>query len=394
MPDEFGLFLRLGYVLLNLDRREEALQIWEEGCRAFPNEVSALHNLAAVAAELGEKDKAQAFIQRILEIKPDAPDARLALSTFLLGQGDYAQGWAGYESRVQTALLAADLARFDPECRWQGEVLDGKTLIVWGEQGLGDQIQFFRYLPLLGRFQPGEVIVICHPSLISLFSAVDRKIRCLSHNDPQPPYDYFVPLLSLPKIFGTRLENIPCETSLQADPVARQQWSARLAADKQRRVGLVWGGNPRRHNIEQERMDRRRSISLADYAPLWSVPGISFYSLQKGEATEQQADWPSDVRPLIDWTAELNDFSDSAALVMNLDLVISVDTSVVHLAGALGQPVWVLSRLDGCWRWLEERDDSPWYPSARIFRQKRYGDWTETLENLHAALLKWQAQHG
>ena len=402
IPHEFAVFLRLGYVLLCTGREEEAIALWQAGAERFPEQSAFPHNLAVVAWEAGLPAQSEAYLRQALALSPDSHEVKLALSMLLLRQGRFAEGWPYYEARQQTGFLAADLARFDPESRWQGDSLCGKTLIVWGEQGLGDQLQFVRYVPALWAFEPDEIIVICHASLIRLFSTVDREIRWISFQDEQPPYDVFVPMLSLPKLLGTTLDTIPAAAYLQAEAPAVAAWQARVMAAcetplpgtsegapahaRPLRVGLVWRGNPRRELSELNRMDDRRSVALADFADLWSLPQVRFFSLQKGEGGDELAAWPHDRRPLIDWTDELQDFADTAALVMALDLVISVDTSVVHLAAGLGKPVWVLSRLDGCWRWLEGRSDSPWYPSVRIFRQHAFGDWAEVMQELQRAL--------
>lgn len=391
---EYGIYLRFGYVLLLLGQREEALRIWQETAAAFPGEAGVLHNLAVVALEFGERARGKALLEAVLALQPDDRDSQLGLATICLAQGEYERGWDLYESRRHTPFLAPDLERFDPAMSWEGASLAGKSLLVWGEQGLGDQLQFIRYVYLLDQYAPAEVIVCCHPSLIALFSAVDRKNQYVSLFDTPPPCDLFVPMLSLPRIFATRLDSIPYQPYLQAGAQARAFWRERLQDDRRFRIGLVWGGNPRRYSIDLERTDSRRSVALAHFSRLWEVPGVSFYSLQKGEAAAQLADWPQATHPLIDWTDELHDFVDTAALIVNLDLVISVDTSVVHLAAALGKPVWVLSRLDGCWRWLLERDDSPWYPSVRLFRQPLPGDWSAVMQALHTALCLHPRQAG
>lgn len=388
-PD-LGVFISLGYVIFRQGRRQAAMDVWAEALALFPAQPLPRHNLATLLAEFGQKEEARRLVEQALQIDPDFHQTRLAYAGMLLAEGDYAQGWPMFESRLRMPPLANDFAHFDPVDRWTGQPLAGRSLLLFGEQGLGDQLQFVRYLALLHALAPGELILCCHPSLIPLFSAVDRATLFVSLHDPLPPFDYFCPLMSLPLIFNTQLATIPAQPYLRAEPQRQADWARRLAATPGRRVGLVWGGNPRRQDKESERTDARRSITLAHYAPLWDIPGISFFSLQKGEPAAQIKDWPMAERPLLDYTDELDDFADTAALLMNLDLVISVDTSVVHLAGGLGKPVWVLSRLDGCWRWLEGRADSPWYPSARIFRQAEYGDWSSVIGSVSSALATWR----
>lgn len=388
-PD-LGVFIGLGYVIFKQGRRQAAMDVWAEALALFPAQPLPRHNLATLLAEFGQKEEARRLVEQALQIDPDFHPTRTAYAGMLLAAGDYARGWPMFESRFCVPPLADDFARFDPVDRWTGQPLAGQSLLLVGEQGLGDQLQFVRYLPLLRALAPGELILCCHPSLIALFSTVDRDTTFISLAQPLPPFDYFCPLMSLPLLFQTRLATIPAPPYLRAAPPRQAAWRERLAATPGRRVGLVWGGNPRRQDKESERTDARRSITLAHYAPLWDIPGISFFSLQKGEPAAQVEDWPMAERPLLDYTDELDDFADTAALLMNLDLLISVDTSVVHLAGGLGKPVWVLSRLDGCWRWLEDRDDSPWYPSARLFRQTTYGDWATVIGSVSSALATWR----
>jgi Glycosyltransferase family 9 (heptosyltransferase) len=210
--------------------------------------------------------------------------------------------------------------------------------------------------------------------------------RIVAHGDPLPPFDVRIPMMSLPLAFRTTLATIPAELPyLYADPERSAIWRQRLAALPGRKVGLVWAGSPLRGLLRAEAMDRRRSITLHHYAPLAAIPGLCLISLQKGE-TAGQARTPSEGMMLHDWTDELGDYADTAALVDALDLVVSVDTSVVHLAGALGKPVWVLNRYDQCWRWLRDRTDSPWYPAARLFRQHAPGDWSGAIRDVADAL--------
>jgi hypothetical protein len=210
--------------------------------------------------------------------------------------------------------------------------------------------------------------------------------RVIATGDALPGVDAWIPMMSLPRAFRTSLETIPAEVPyLHADPVRAAAWRARLATSPGRKIGLVWAGSPRPGDPNSNAIDRRRSIRLRDYSPLAEVPGVCLISLQKGNAAEQARTPPSGMA-LRDWTDELDDFADTAALIDALDLVISVDTSVAHLAGALGRPVWVLNRFDQCWRWLRGRDDSPWYPTARLFRQQEDGDWAAVIRAVARAL--------
>lgn len=262
--------------------------------------------------------------------------------------------------------------------------LAGRTLLVHAEQGFGDTLQFCRYLTLL----PAEarVLVAVQAPLIRLLRTLPRAVTLLHQGDVLPAIDLHCPLMSLPLAVGTTLETIPAAVPyLSAEPEAVAAWRRRLAPLPGWRVGLCWAGDPRPHLPGAHAVDRRRSLSLAAFAPLASVPGVTFVSLQKGPPAAQAVAPPPGLT-LHDWTGELEDFADTAALVAALDLVITADTSVAHLAGALGKKVWILNRFDACWRWLMERTDSPWYPTARLFTQTVPGDWDSVIAAVTQAL--------
>jgi hypothetical protein len=222
--------------------------------------------------------------------------------------------------------------------------------------------------------------------------SLDGVAEVIGRGDPAPRCDFQTPLMSLPLAFGTRVETIPARIPyLSAQPARAAAWRERLASLAGAKIGLVWAGNPRPHDLQSHLVDRRRSLDLSRLAPLAGTRDASFISLQKGEPAAEARDPPSGLK-LADWTAELDDFAETAALVAGLDLVISVDTSVAHLAGALGRPVWLLNRFDTCWRWMLEREDSPWYPSMRIFRQPRFGDWESAIARVAAELAPWCAR--
>jgi hypothetical protein len=275
--------------------------------------------------------------------------------------------------------------------------LAGRTILLWGEQGFGDMLQFCRFAPLVAALGapgdgPGDVakavnVVLEMPSALArLVRTMPGPQRVVVQNEKLPEFDVHCPLLSLPLALGTTLETIPAAVPyLAADPDQALAWRIRLAAVPGLHVGLVWAGNPRSADRALAAIDRRRSLPLARLAPLGTVPGVTFVSLQKGHRAEE-AKTPPLGMALYDWTDELWDFADTAALIAGLDLVIGVDTAVVHVAGALGKPVWVLNRYDACWRWLYGRTDSPWYPTMRLFRQAHFGDWDGVIAEVVAAL--------
>jgi hypothetical protein len=263
--------------------------------------------------------------------------------------------------------------------RWNGEPLAGRSVFIWCEQGFGDSIQFVRYIKKIKQ-NGAETFFECPPKLQRLLLRGVEGADHIVTSDQNVGCDYHVPLLSLPGIFSTTLESIPADIPyLYPDQASSSHWKERLAPDQGFRAGLVWAGNPDHKN------DLLRSLPLTTYAPLATLPRVSLYSLQKGPAATQAKSPPSGLR-LADYTDELEDFADTAALIMNLDLVITVDTSVAHLAGALGRPVWTLLHADPDWRWLLNREDSPWYPTMRLFRQPVLGDWDPVIRRVAAEL--------
>ncbi|MFI4983096.1 MAG: hypothetical protein ACHQIO_22320 [Nevskiales bacterium] len=313
-------------------------------------------------------------------ISPDYPNAHWHESMCRLLIGDFPAGWPKYEWRWRTEVGANEKRTF-AQPLWLGEQnIAGNTVLVHAEQGLGDTIQFCRYATLLANCGAHVVLEVQLP-LVRLIASLGVG-TVVAFGDRLPPFDLHCPLLSLPLAFQTTLETIPAPQSyLSADPIQAEAWRRRLAPLPGRRVGLVWAGLARRNQPDAMATDRRRSITLGHLAPLAALPGVSFISLQKGEPATQTRSPPAGMQ-VHDFTDELADFADTAALVVGLDLVISVDTAVAHLAGALGTEVWILNRFDTCWRWLLNRDDSPWYPSARLFRQPSFGDWDSVIDRI------------
>jgi len=273
---------------------------------------------------------------------------------------------------------------------WHGrESLAGRTIVLHAEQGLGDTLQFCRYASLVADL--GARVILEAPAvLVSLLASLSGVAQIVARGDPLPAADFHCPLLTLPLAFNTTLENIPADVPyLRADPARIRHWRERLGERRQLRVGLAWSGGFRPNQPDLWSVNRRRNVPLAELAPLRHAQ-IEFVSLQKGEPAASELrdllarNWRGP--RLVDFTDELEDFADTAALVENLDLVISVDTSVAHLAGALGKSVWVMNRFDSCWRWLIDRSDSPWYPTLRLYRQANPGDWRAVVRNVASDL--------
>ncbi|HMK49340.1 MAG TPA: glycosyltransferase family 9 protein, partial [Thermodesulfovibrionales bacterium] len=302
-----------------------------------------------------------------------------SIALLQLRSGDFENGWKGYEWRWQLKDELAT-ARFFSQPRWDGSDISGKTVLLHSEQGFGDTIQFARYAPLVADLG-ATVIIECQRELVSLLRSVKGVHTVIARDDEAPPFDIHCPLLSLPSVFGTKLETIPGKVPyISADQAAIQLWRDKIiSAPAAPRIGLAWSGNPKKPT------DRFRSCPLDAFIPLSGVGDITFFSLQKGAAARQAGTLSEDLK-ILDYTDKINDFSDTAALVQNLDLVITVDTAVAHLAGALGKPVWILLPFVSDWRWMRDREDSPWYPTMRLFRQRSSGDWESVMSRVSECL--------
>ncbi|NTX48142.1 glycosyltransferase family protein [Burkholderia cepacia] len=376
----------LGCVLRAQGRHDEAMAVFAEALSLAPDMAEVHYNLGTTFAHAGRHDDAERAYRRALELRADYGDARFGLATLLLGLGRFEEGWRRYESRYEQAAFVHRRTREVLQCaQWQGEPLAGKTLLVWQEDGLGDMLQFSRYFAEFQARHAARVVFACQPALHRLMATVDGVDAVLDHETATAQasqFDYWTSLLSAPMHSGTTLDTIPPPVRLAPDPASVARWRARLdVLPAGSRVGLVWKGNPKHHN------DAHRSLpSLALLTPLWSVPGVSFVSLQKGQG-EDEARQPPGGLPLLHLGSELDDFADTAAIVAQLDLVVCVDTSTAHLAASLGKPCWVLlPNQDVDWRWMHGRDDSPWYPgTVRLFRRGRDESWIRMAERVRAA---------
>jgi tetratricopeptide (TPR) repeat protein len=390
----------LGSLCIDLGRVEEAIE-----CLSLANSINtkyadASYNLGrAYHQGLMQLDKALANYSKARSLNPQLKKIEWNESLCHLALGNYEQGWQDYESRWQLADLPKQFFRDFTQPLWLGkEDLKGKTILLHAEQGLGDALQFCRYVPMVSALG-AKVHLEVQESMVSLLKSLKGVEHIYARGQSLPPTDFHCPLMSLPLAFKTTLQTIPVQIPyLTADRLKVEHWANRLATRQnpsQLKVGLVWSGGVRPdQRLEDASWGQRRNISLDQIASL-NLSNIDFFSLQKGNPAQEELVrrcsevWPSP--NLFNYVDELTDFSDTAALVENLDLIIAVDTSVVHLAGALGKPVWIMSRFDSCWRWLLERADSPWYPSARLYRQKTPGDWGSVLAQVRQDLvgLKW-----
>jgi tetratricopeptide (TPR) repeat protein len=376
-----------GVALGQLARHEEALASFLRAIANAPANIEAHTNAANTLTTLQRHAEAQEYFDLALSIKPRDSSLLWGKARALLSLGDFRQGWPLYEARLQLEHLRS-LRRHTDLPRWQGgESIEGRALLVYAEQGLGDTVQFCRYLPLL-EARGAKVIFEVQPALKTLLQSsplahARTSAQILAIDEPLPPFDLATPLLSLPWLLGTELDTIPADVPyLSADPAQKASWQGRLAARPGLKVGMAWQGS-----IETEKHGGYigRSSGLAAAAAIAEVPGVTLISLQKGESAAQRAQVPfaSKVLELTD-PLEMgsSEMMDTVALMSALDLVVTTDTLTAHLAGALGIPVWVVLSASPDWRWLTEREDSPWYPTMRLFRQRAGGGWSEVYERV------------
>lgn len=391
-PEQTQLWINYGVLLLELKRLDEAEAALRRALALSPQDASALSNLGVLLAKQYRDEEAEATLRAALRLQPEHRKAAYNLGYLLLRQGRLEEGWLRLEQRDRHGALAERLAKQLPCPRWRGEPLQGRSLLIALEAGHGDMIHFCRYAAQAKAAGARRVTVLCHPALTTLFATLDGCDQAIpvdqglpdSTDGQAPDFDYWVPPLSLPYLFATRPDTIPATLPyLHADPARVARWTPRLAAPPGvLKVGLVWKGNP---NFEN---DAERSLpGLAMLAPLGQTPGVVFFSLQKG-AAEDEAAAPSPDLPVTPLGGDLADFADTAAVIAQLDLVITVDTAVAHLAGALGQPCWLLLPWYlPDWRWFQNREDSPWYPGVmRLFRQPAMGDWGSVVAQVTQAL--------
>jgi tetratricopeptide (TPR) repeat protein len=382
LPEHPQLLQNYGVLLHKLKRFDESEAAARLAVRLRPDSAAAWSQLGVLFACVQREDEAEACYRHVLALDPGFARASFNLAYVLLRQGRLEEGWPLLAARWQFEPLAQAFG-----CApWQGEPLAGKAIVIAMEAGQGDMIHFCRYAALLKERGAARVAVACHPALRRLFATLPGVDEVYASPAPMAGWDYWTHPMRLPALFGTRLATIPAAIPyLRAEPALAQRWRERLAAASPvggtLRVGLAWQGNPDYEN------DADRSLpSLHTLAPLASVEGVTFVSLQKGAAEAQAAQPPAGMR-LLDIASALYDFADTAAVIANLDLVISVDTAVAHLAGAMGKPCWLLLPDYRCdWRWMTARDDTPWYPSMRLFRQPAGGGWEPVMATLASAL--------
>jgi tetratricopeptide (TPR) repeat protein len=362
-------------------RQEEALQWFDRALTLQQDYVLALKNKAWVLSQLRRFEEAVAIYRRLLVLDPDYAEVAMSLGHIHLLLGDFEPGWAGHQAQRKMPHYLATYPKFS-QPMWLGEQsISGKTILVHRDEGLGDTIQYARYVPMLAARGARVILVVENPAC-ALLSGLSGALECLPFPaDPLPRFDFHCPMSSLPSVFGTRLDTIPSATSYLPHPPERrvQAWEDRLGRHDRPRVGLVWSGNPKHRN------DHNRSTSLRTLSPILDLDA-TFVSLQKDPRPDDQATL-GERTAIVDFTADLTDFVETSALISCLDLVITVDTSVAHLAAALGRPTWILLPYTPDYRWLLDRDDSPWYPTVRLFRQTETRDYGEVLDRVRGELV-------
>lgn len=370
-PDNAQARSNLAGILFDGNLMDEAAREGEQALRLDPDLTEGWYNLGNIRREMGHIDDALGCYERALELDPDHAKAHWNSALLLLLKGDYDRGWKEYEWRWKNPDLPTPDVDF-PQPLWEGENVGGKVIFLYSEQGHGDAIQFIRFT-MNASARGARIVLGCDTALERLFSTVYGVEKIVTPRTAIPPFQYHRSLMSLPGLFAITPESIPSALPyLEADPALVDHWAPRIGRAPGLKVGLVWRGNP-----DQER-DRTRSLALPILGPLLEVPGVSFFSLQKEPAPEDKP-YPE---CLVDLGPELEDYAVTAAVIANLDLVISVCTSSAHLAGTMGRPLWVMLSHLPDWRWFLDRDDSPWYPSARLFRQDKPGDWDAVVARL------------
>jgi len=416
-PEEPATWANHATSLWRLKRPEEAKADYEQALKLDPNHAPSLHGLMNALGDIGDVQGALAagkkaaelgtntagfwsdygvaateFLdidtaidahERALKLDPTFGTAHYNLAQTLLMRGDFARAWPQHEWRWQSARFPSARRNF-PCPQWDGSPMPDKTVFVHAEQGLGDAIMFARYLPMVAR--RAKMVVECQAELVEMLKTVEGVGKIIPRGEQPGEFEFHIPMLSLPLVFNTTRETIPADVPyVRADESKVAGWESRLADDRNSRIGIAWAGSPIHPN------DRRRSMKLEQFAPL-AIDGVSFYSLQKGPHASQAANGISGVK-VHDLSPDLNDFTDTAALLMNLDLVISIDSAPIHAAGALARPVWVMLPFLPDWRWLLDRpDDTPWYPTMRLFRQDKPGDWDGVVRRVASELKRRVAQ--
>ncbi|HSZ67062.1 MAG TPA: tetratricopeptide repeat protein [Xanthobacteraceae bacterium] len=377
-PTSLDALGNYGNALLKLNRPSAAIAAYDRALAIVPRNAGLLTNRAIALRKLDRPHEALMSVTRALASKPDFAQARFVDSLVRLTLGDFRAGWRAYESRWQGRNLAAQRRNFPAPLWLGGGSLEGKTVLLHAEQGFGDTLQFVRYAPLVVR-QGAKVVLEVQRELVRLLEGLDGVAAVIARGETLPSFDLHCPLLSLPLAFGTEPATIPAPVPYIAAAGDEIRLWRELLPRGRRRIGVAWAGDPAHDN------DVNRSMRLKALAPVFDIPDVDFVSLQY-KTGEKDVGTLQDFPNLFRLERSFRDFADTAAVVASLDAVISVDSAVAHLAGAMGKELFVLLPLGADFRWLRERADSPWYPTARLLRQTQFGDWSGVIESLAAEL--------
>ncbi len=382
-PQNAAIWSNLGSVLADLKHTESAITCHRRAIALKGDEAGSYQNLGLALTASDRHVEALAALDRAVELDPANPNVRWDRGRSYLYLGDYGRSWPEYDARLKTGQLPKRKA---PGRRWTGKRYDGKRLLIVSEQGFGDAIWIARYLRQV-KALGGELIMECRPELIPLIAAMNVVDRLVAKADPLPDADLHVYQCSLPGFYTKSLASIPRNPYIQPDASRRAKFAAAMDRGKGKlRVGIVWSGS-----VTFE-ANSDRAVALRMFLQWFTLPGVQLYSLQKGPPESELKSMPEGA-PIIDLAPLLDDFADTAAAIAELDLVLMTDSAVVHLAGAMGKPVWALLSFVPHWLWLSDRNDSPWYPSVRLFRQRAWGDWTGVFDRAAAELIKWSNAH-
>ncbi len=371
-PENARLHIGYGNALCGIAQYEQAIEHYQRALLLKPDAPVALYQLAQALRRLNRVEESLPYYQRALEQRPEDKAIRYGYGVALLALGHLSEGFVEYEGRWRR--MHPDVAARP----WRGEDLSGRTILLYREQGLGDTIQFARYVPKVAE-GGGRVILLCQPPLVRLLQTLEGVHQVVDKAEAMPPINYHCSVMSLPYVVQSTWATLPTHVPYLKVPEDACKRLPQAHMGDTLKVGVAWAGH---HGTTH---DRERSIAFHQFAVLFDSPGVTFYSLQKGEHAEALKQLP-DPAAVIDLAPQLADFADTAAYIVQLDLVITVDTSVAHLTGALGKEVWILLPYAADWRWMLEREDSPWYPTARLFRQSRSGDWDSVIARVKQRL--------
>ncbi|MGJ3258670.1 MAG: tetratricopeptide repeat protein [Rhodospirillales bacterium] len=378
-PTDTRVLNMLGFAYGQTGRFAEAETCFRKLLRFGGGDEQTLSNLGSSLNELGRFDEAERMFRTTLRRNPESIQARYNLGLLHLLKGEFEPGWEGFELRREVMGYAAK--SFPGADAWRGEPIAGRSIVLYDEQGLGDTIQFARYALLLKAEGAKKVTIRCGAALADILSTLDDGIDVVTDDAAAVGAEFSESLLSLPRLCGTTPDTVPSVSPyLFADDALPESADASLHADGERlRVGLVWAGNPK------HKSDWKRSLKLSQLLPLLRIPDVAFYSFQAGPPADELADIPENIRPVPVFTVQ-RPLTEVAAAMTKLDLIVSVDTALAHLAGALGVPVWTLISYFPDWRWMLGRNDTPWYPTMRLFRQPEPGNWAAAIDGMTAAL--------